>query len=63
MNELELKRLRELRSIYEYSLGICDPVDFLQRKKILLEKIAEFLLEPLNDYEKSKREISNEEMD
>jgi len=59
MNNEEIRRLTELRNAYEYSQCICDPIDFAQRQKELLQVTVRILLEPLYEYEKSKR-LSNE---
>ena len=59
MDEKQLKMLKSLRLEYEFSMRVCNPIEFAARQQSLLETIVEFLLEPLYDYEETKQ--SNEE--
>ncbi len=56
MNEEELKRLEDLRYLYEYARMVCDPIEFLHRQQHLIYIICEHLLNPLKDYEKELQE-------
>lgn len=53
MNEKQIDRLKLLRAEYEFSNTVCDPVSFAQKQKNLLHRIAEFLIEPLEEYEEN----------
>jgi len=44
-----IDRLRILKSCYNNSKGICDPVRFAARQQSLLECIAETLIEELEE--------------
>jgi len=53
MTEEELQRLRSLRDVYNRSLGVCDPIEYVARQRMLLHQIAFTLLVPLEEYEES----------
>lgn len=55
MNKKDLSRLQNLKRVYEYSQRVCDPYEFANRQKILLEYVVKHLLEPL--FEEEKKEI------
>lgn len=55
INEIALKRLIELRNVYDKSLNVCDPLDFAIRQRNLLQSIAEFLIYPLQEHEMALR--------
>ena len=52
MTEKEIERLKKFRELYEYSQGICDPIEFMLRQKNMLANICHFILEPLIQHEK-----------
>ena len=51
-----IDRLRILKSCYNNSKGICDPVRFAARQQSLLECIAETLIEELEEKYKAFKE-------
>ena len=52
MKDEEQQRLMSLYLVYEQSKKVCNPIEFQSRQQALLEKIAEYLLMPLEDAEK-----------
>lgn len=60
MKEEELNILRQIKTLYELSICICDPIEFMQRKVFLLEKMAEFFVFVLKDYEQYEKETNTD---
>ena len=46
---MKRERLEKLASVYEWSQGVCDPIEFVQRQKNLLHCITKCLLGELDD--------------
>jgi hypothetical protein len=46
---MKRERLEKLASVYEWSQGVCDPIEFYQRQKMLLHCITKCLLGELDD--------------
>lgn len=56
MTEMELCRLREIRSYLDRTyLHIHDDVEFAARQTDLLNSIAEYLIRPLQEHEYAER--------
>ena len=54
-NEYELKRISELRAVYDHAMIVCDPVEYKFRQQNLLHTIAEYLIQPLQLHELAER--------
>lgn len=58
MEQNEIERLIILRDQFKWSESVCDPIEYLFKKKILLNLIVEHLLKPLEDHESTKQPTS-----
>lgn len=56
-------KLKLLEIVYRDALGICDPVDYLRRQKVLLHCIAECLLEDIFEEEEKERKSTAEALE
>jgi hypothetical protein len=57
LSEKKISQLRYLRSAFEHSEVICDPIEYIQRKKDLLNILIKLLLIPLEEYEEYEEEL------
>ncbi len=57
------KELLKLEQKYLLARQICDPIEFAQRQKNLVNAICDVLLKPLNDIEEKERKEASESLD
>lgn len=55
MDEKELNKLIAIRQIYDSALSICDPVEYSLRQRDLLYALADYIIQPLQEYEFAER--------
>lgn len=53
--EIDLKDMERLKEAYEFSNKICDPLEFFNRKKILIDTFVEIFLQQLMELEKNEK--------